>query len=181
MLDQGIVDRVKNSSKLFNQVEKVVEAYITPYLQGSHNIQQPAVADSSNLGKDVVRYVGFSKYRVHIPELMPTVDFTEGIWCDNAMITSEVTQCPSGQIGSAVGGSVGGSLGGSIAGPVGSQVGSQIGSQAGGGQKMYKFNYADLPINTKVIIRFMDNDINTAHVIGILPWTPSDSNNQFIT
>lgn len=39
---------------------------------------------------------GASKYKVHIPELMPFIPRTEGIWCFNTLITSKTVKTDLG-------------------------------------------------------------------------------------
>lgn len=182
----------------FGKVDEVTEAYLIPIATISNNNSSIGgegqdSTDPSNLGKDVITYEGISKYKVHIPELMPTLDYTNGIWCDNTLMEISDEECPSsnlGGIGKMAGGMMGKSLGGAIGGPVGAYIGGQIGEKAGEqiGNNMkdgtpprkYTFKYTKLPVNTKVIVRFLDNDINTAHIIAVLPFDPSDNPRQFI-
>mgnify|MGYP006435552575 CR=1 FL=1 len=123
---------------------------------------------------------------------MPNLTYDKGIWCDNLIIVCTDEECPSsnmGGLGGMSGGMMGKAVGGAIAGPVGAHVGGQIGeangekignSMKGGGEpRKYEFKYTKLPVNTKVIIRFLNNDINTGQIIGILPFDPDRNPTQF--
>ena len=139
------------------------------------------------LGEKRVDWNGPYEYLVHIPELMPGMNPCEGVWCDNGIIYYEYERCDS------MGGlnaiedhlanfySIYVAPTGIINAATGPALDAAIKTIFGvSNNYIYHFMYTKIPINIKVFVLFLENDINSGVIQGFVPYNPRKAPKQFI-